>query len=186
MRWPIFTVSQGKTSQKIFLQNLKRFDVCARKETFLPQQGDCLHEIGKLLRILHRSSSKDAALSHKEEIKQQIRDIRQKQSAASDDNHFTMKVISLFQHPEETKIFAIRWVQLELDAISRACLPQLQNMRNEKWNELSKACNENKQALVQKLEDEVSTAEKNIAAAACGWETSNERSGANFMKCQRN
>ena len=162
--------STGKEIAEDLLSEIKGVDICTRKETLLPQQGECLHEISKLLRTLHRSSNKDASLAHKEKIKQEIRGIRQKQSSLSDDDNFTMKVIRLFQYSEETKIFAIRWVQLQLDAISRTSLPQLHDVKNKKWDELTKARSDEKQALIDKLEGEVLIAEKNISSASCGWE----------------
>ena len=161
---------KGREIAEELQSEMLKLDTISRKRILLPQQGPSLLELGKLIRQLHRGSTKGESLSDKENIKQKINAIKQEQSDSSRSNTFLMNVLSLFYHAKDTKTFAIRWLQLEMDALSRSCLPQLQHTRNHLWNELKEARDKEKSETVSRSEENIRAAESNIAAAVFGWE----------------
>ena len=161
---------KGREIAKEVQSEMSKVDTIKRKRELLPHQGASLHEIGKLTRQLHRNSSKSESLSDKETIKQKISAIKQRQSDFMKANTFLMKVLSLFKHDKITKTFAIRWLQLEMDSMSRSCLPELQHMRNNLWGELKDARDKENSEEISMLEDKIREAEDNFADAALGWE----------------
>ena len=158
--------TNGKRVSQEIVSNMSQVSLHERKEQLLPQQGGNLHKMRKLLRDLHRNSSRESQ-SEKEEIKRKIKKIRENQFKISQKNSFMKKVILIFDNTE-TQEFAIRWLQLELDAISRTHLPALHKVKNEKWNTLRRARTSNSPCA--DLEKDLFQAEMTITAAACGLE----------------
>ena len=162
--------SAAKENVENILSTMKAYDAKKRKEKLLPQQGECLHDIGKLLRKLHRTSDTEASSNQVENIKCDIQSIREKQFRESPDSSFIVQLISILELHDERKAFAIRWLQLELDVLSRLSLPQLQRLKNHKWKSLMNARTANRSGEIKCLEKEVREAEKNIADATFGFE----------------
>ena len=159
----------GKRIANDIVSDMCKFEIHERKDKLLPQQGESLHEMRKCIRNLHRNSKKDESQSDKEKIKSQMTAIRKRQFHSSQANSFIGKVISVFEDSPKTQTFAIRWLQLELDAISRSHLPQLHRDKNKKWHDLKKARTENSPRC-DDLEQDLHQAEKQISAATCGLE----------------
>ena len=156
---------EGKESAGDILSAMQAVDISTRKQTLLPQQGDNLYRLGTLLRKLHRNQGKEIPYSRCESIKMSIKDIREGQLKASSENIFMDKVVSMFHNPPETKSFAVRWLQREIDAMSLSNLSQLQNDKNEKSNELRTARSGKKD-----LQRQISQLEKEIAGVTLGME----------------
>ena len=161
--------SRGKHIAKDIVSDMCQIEIHERKKQLLPQQGESLHKIRNLLRNLHRNSSKDESLSDKDQIKSQMTAIRESQFQASQKNDFIKKVISVFDNSPATQEFALRWLQLELDAISRSYLPQLHKEKNKKWHDLTKARTDHSPRCAE-LEQDLQQAEMKISAATCGLE----------------
>ena len=161
--------SSGKRIANDIVSDMCQIETHERKKQLLPQQGESLHKIRKLLRNLHRNSSQDETLSDKEPIKSQMTAIRESQFQASQKNDFLKKVILIFDESTATHEFALRWLQLELDAISRLQLPQLHKEKNKRWHDLTKARIDNLPSC-EALEEDFHQAEMKISAATCGLE----------------
>ena len=161
---------KGREIAEQLQSEMLKIDITDRKRILLPQQGPALLELGKLTRQLHRSSTKSELLSDKENIKQKINAIMEKQSNSSQSNTFLMKVLAIFNHEKDTKAFAIRWLHLKMDDMSLSCLPQLQQTRNSLWIELNGARDKENAIVISRLEEQIRAAEDNISVAVFGWE----------------
>ena len=100
----------------------------------------------------------------------------QKQSDSSQSNTFLMNVLSMFDHEKDTKTLAIRWLQLEMDAMSRSCLPQLQHHRNHLWKELKGARDKENSDVISRLEEEISSSRRQHCCSSVWMGASYERS----------
>ena len=161
--------NKGKESASDILLAMEALDSSTRKQTLLPQQGGNLYKLGTLRRDLHRIPG-NKENSECERIETQIKDIREGQLKALSENPFMDKVISTFQSPPATKLFAIRWLQLEIDAISRSNISRLQDEKNRKWKEQIAARGEKNAQLVGDLQSQISQLQNKIAGATLGLE----------------
>ena len=161
--------SSGKSIADDIVSDMCHISLQERKQQLLPQQGENLHNMRKLLRSLHRTSSKDDTLSDKEEIRKQISTVREHQLKTLHSNNFIKKVMSIFQSDTKTQAFAVRWLQLELDEMSRSHLSALHEVKNKKWHDLMQGRTDNSSECAA-LKLELHQAEMNISAATCGFE----------------
>ena len=90
-----------------------------------------MHEIGNLLRKLHRTSQTESSLTHSEKIKSDIQSIWEKHLKVARESNFISQLITILKLDGETQAFATRWLQLELDALSYSILAKLQSKKKE-------------------------------------------------------
>ena len=159
----------GKTIADGILSDMLKIRGDERKRQLLPLQGEKLHEIRKCERDLHRNSSKDEALSDKEKIKIKMTELKKHQLKLSQANMFIRKLTSVFDNDINTQAFALRWLRLGLDAVSRLELPELHSDKNKKCYLFLKARTEDSPKL-DSLEQDFHQAEMKIRAATCGLE----------------
>ena len=162
--------SGGKKYAENILSEIK-VDISTVKGKLLPAQGTHMDEMGKLLRKLHQTSPKETLQHETEKIKSDIESIRREQFQASNDSSVIVQhFIVMLGLDDDTKNFAIQWLKLELDALSRSVLPELRKRKNSTWRSLMEARTANESEKVKSLEEKIHQIEKDIDGATCGFE----------------
>ena len=160
----------GKETAFKIVSHMDQIEVYERKQHIFPQQGESLHNVIKLMRKQHRNLSKDETQkSYKEQIYSQMAAIRERQFQASQVNHFMKKVILIFDKETATQEYALRWLQMELDTMSRSYLSKFQKDKIKKWNEFMEARTDNSPKCAV-LEQDLYKIEEKISAVTCGLE----------------